>query len=65
MSNKIYGAFVLMLALVYVSFVTSLPFPQNYKNILYLPSLIMFLLFIILAMGKSSEEEATSGYFNI
>lgn len=64
-SNRIYGSFVLVFAVIYILFITSLPFPQQYKYILYIPSLFMFALFLFLAMGRrSDEEEATDSYFN-
>jgi len=64
-SNRIYGSFVLVFTIIYILFINSLPFPQDYKVILYIPSIFMFALFLFLAMGKKSEEEsAVSDYFS-
>jgi len=64
--GRIYGVFVLILTIVYILFINSLPFPQDYKVILYLPSILMFALFLFLIIGKKTlEEKSVSEYFNI
>jgi len=64
--GRIYGVFVLNLTIVYLLFINSLPFPQDYKVILYLPSILMFALFLFLIIGKKTlEEKSVSEYFNI
>lgn len=62
--KAVYGAFVLLITVAYISYITATPFPNDYKMILYIPSLILFAVFLLIATKRGDEEEATGGYFD-
>jgi ABC-type multidrug transport system permease subunit len=59
MNSTIVASFLLLLSIAYLGFINSLNFPMNYKILLYLPTIMFFVLFLLLAMKNKSK--STSG----
>ncbi len=63
MADKgIIGALVLILTIAYTLFVVNLNFPASEKILLFIPSIIFVLVFLLLAMGKYEDRRGESTF---
>lgn len=58
----IYGALIIILTIAYTMFVATINFPVSYKILLFIPSLIFIMIFLLLAMSKRGEGEGESTF---
>lgn len=63
MADKgIYGALVLILTIAYTLFVGNLNFPLSDKILLFIPTIIFVLIFLLLAMGRYEERRGETTF---
>jgi ABC-type multidrug transport system permease subunit len=64
MNSAVFGAFLLLIMVAYLGFISSLNFPFNYKILLYLPAIFFFLIFMLLGLrNRQGGQEREIGGF--
>jgi hypothetical protein len=65
MNSAVLGAFLLLIVIAWIRFISALNFPFNYKVLLYLPAILFFVMFLFLGTRsrRSGESEPEIGGF--
>jgi hypothetical protein len=61
-SKAIIGAFLILIILSYIMVINSLNFDMAYKVLLYIPALLLFLVFMYMGFGNKSPTEEVGGF---
>jgi ABC-type multidrug transport system permease subunit len=57
-SGAVYGAFIILITISYLGFISALNFPFSYKILLYLPALFFLVLFLFLGLRNRNRGES-------